>query len=220
MKRRTYIASALATVTAIAGCGSPGAGVEETETEPGVDGEQTESPIPTETETDTPTETEAGTPTETEAGTESPTMTEAGTESPTGTATGGATTTVQMVTDGDEFIFDPIGVAIEPGTTVEWVLESGSHSSTAYEDRIPDGAEAWDSGTLSETGASFSHTFETEGTYDYFCTPHKTLGMVGRLVVGEPGGPAEGSMPPDGEVPESQRIVDEGSVSYDDFAGG
>jgi len=55
------------------------------------------------------------------------------------------------------------------------------------------------------------HTFETAETYGYFCIPHKTLEMVGRVVVGEPGGPA------DGGVPESQRIVEEGAVSYEAF---
>jgi hypothetical protein len=83
----------------------------------------------------------------------------------------------------------------------------------------PDGAEAFDSRILSEQGATFEHTFETAGTYDYFCTLHKGLNMVGRIVVGEPGGPAGGSMPPDGEVPESQTIVDQGAVSYSDFSG-
>lgn len=71
-----------------------------------------------------------------------------------------------------------------------------SHSSTAYEKgngsatvtRIPGGAEAWDSGILNEQGATYEHTFETNGIYDYFCTPHKSLGMVARIVVGEPGG--------------------------------
>jgi hypothetical protein len=43
--------------------------------------------------------------------------------------------------------------------------------------------------------------------------------MVGRIVVGEPGGPAKGDMPPDGNVPESQTIVDQGAVSYSDFSG-
>lgn len=61
------------------------------------------------------------------------------------------------------------------------------------------------------------HTFETAETYGYFCIPHKTLEMVGRVVVGEPGGPAEGSVPADGGVPESQRIVEEGAVSYEAF---
>lgn len=132
-----------------------------------------------------------------------------------------------MVTDGGEYYFDPIGLFVEPGTTVTFENEGGSHSSVSYQDgvgqatttRIPDGAQSWESSILSESGATFEHTLETTGTYDYFCGPHKTLGMVGRIVVGEPGGPAEGSMPSDGDVPESQTIIDSGSVSYDEFSG-
>lgn len=139
---------------------------------------------------------------------------------------GGEPTTheVAMITEGSDFIFDPIGLHIQPGDTVTWVLESGTHTSTAYEDRIPEGAEAWDSGNMSQEGAEFSHTFEQEGTYDYYCTPHKQLGMIGRIVVGEPGGPAEEDTPPDtpptsGEFPSSDIIVDQGSLAFP-FTGG
>lgn len=132
-----------------------------------------------------------------------------------------------MVTEGSDYDFDPIGLLVESGESVTFEIDSGSHSATAYKKgtgqasvtRIPDGAETFDSGILSEQGATFEHTFETAGTYDYFCTPHKGLGMIVRIVVGESGGPAEGSMPPDGEVPESQTIVDQGAVSYSDFSG-
>lgn len=132
-----------------------------------------------------------------------------------------------MVTEGSTYYFDPIGLFVGSGETVTFVNESGSHSATAYEDgngqatvtRIPENAEAWDSGILSDQGATFEHTFETPGTYDYFCTPHKSLEMVGRIVVDEPGGPADGSMPPDGDVPEGQTIVDQGAVSFSEFNG-
>jgi len=137
-----------------------------------------------------------------------------------GVASGQEAPTVEMITDGSEYIFDPIGLHVEPGTTVTFEIASGSHSATAYEDRIPDGASPWDSGTLSESGATWEYTFEAEGTHDYYCIPHKTLGMIGRVVVGEPGGPAEGSMPPDGEVPESDVIVENGSVSWEAFQSG
>lgn len=30
-------------------------------------------------------------------------------------------------------------------------------------------------------------TFSVTGVYDYFCKPHEMAGMVGRIVVGEPG---------------------------------
>lgn len=145
-----------------------------------------------------------------------------GTEAPSN----GDTNTVLMVTDGSTYYFDPIGLFVESGETITFEIDSGSHSATAYKEgngpatvtRIPDGAEAWDSGTLSQQGATFEHTFETTGTHDYFCTPHKSLEMVGRIVVDEPGGPAEGSMPPDGTVPESQTIVDQEAVSYSTFS--
>lgn len=117
--------------------------------------------------------------------------------------------------------FEPIGLAVEPGTTVRFELESGSHSATAYEDRIPDGADAFDSGTISAGG--FEHTFEESGTYDYYCIPHQSMGMVGRIVVGGPGGPAEERPIPHGEVPDSETILDQGAVTAtgsDDGSGG
>ncbi|MFC7194636.1 plastocyanin/azurin family copper-binding protein [Halosimplex aquaticum] len=132
-----------------------------------------------------------------------------------------------MVTDGSDYYFTPVGLYVEPGETITWVNESGDHSSTAYAEsldaasvtRIPEGAEAWNSGILSESGASFEHTFQETGTYDYFCIPHAALGMVGRLVVGEPGGPATEGQPPNGELPSSEAIVDRGAISHDEFTG-
>lgn len=132
---------------------------------------------------------------------------------------------VLMVTEGSQYYFDPIGLLVEQGDSVTFQIKRGNHSATAYQEghgpasvtRIPDAAEEFDSGTLSEQGATFEHTFETVGTFDYYCLPHKSLGMVDRIVVGEPGGPAEGSMPPDGTVPKSETIVEKGAVSYSDF---
>lgn len=156
-----------------------------------------------------------------------PTTTE--TQEPT-TGSGGSkseSNTVMMVTEGGSYYFDPIGLFVESGDTVTFEIKSGNHSATAYKKgnslasvtRIPDGAESFNSEVLSGQGTTYEHTFETTGTYDYFCIPHKSLGMVGRIVVGEPGGPAEGSMPPDGKVPKSQTIVNQGSVSYSEFSG-
>jgi len=51
---------------------------------------------------------------------------------------------------------------------------------------VPDGAASWDSGLLSEAGATFEHLSETEGVYHYYCTPHETVGMIGSIIVGEP----------------------------------
>lgn len=198
MRRRTFLraasASAAGGLTGLAGCAAP---------------------IGSQTTTD---------------GVEADGTTEAaeGDDGTTTTQQGGAAgpQNVRMVTEGSEYYFDPVGLFVEPGTTVNWVNEAGSHSSTAYAEgnggaevtRIPSDAEPWDSGILTEEGASFSYTFEVPGTYDYFCLPHKTLGMVARIVCGEPGD-VEGD-PPDGPVPSEQAIVQQGSISWQEFSTG
>lgn len=133
-----------------------------------------------------------------------------------GTAVAQDEPTVGMHTESGNYFFDPIGLHVQPGTTVTFENVSGAHNVVSYDDRIPDGADGFET-TIGETAAV---TFEAAGTYDYYCQPHKSFGMVGRVVVGEPGGAAEGSMPPDGEVPDSQTIVDEGAVSIDEFGSG
>jgi uncharacterized membrane protein len=114
--------------------------------------------------------------------------------------------------------FDPAGLYVEPGTTVRFELVAGAHSATAYPDRIPPAAEPFDSGVISQ--GSFEYTFEAPGTYDYYCIPHKSVGMVGRIVVGSPGGPAAESPNPDGDVPDSETIVGRGTVAQGGGSGG
>lgn len=98
---------------------------------------------------------------------------------------------VRMVTEGSEFYFDPVGLRIEPGTTVRFVNDSGQHGTASYSpdndkpQRIPDEAEGWSSPIFTEEGETFEVTFEEEGVYDYYCPPHEALGMVGRIVVGD-----------------------------------
>ncbi|WP_419181068.1 plastocyanin/azurin family copper-binding protein [Haloarcula rara] len=102
------------------------------------------------------------------------------------------TAEVAMLTADDGQHFEPHVVRVNIGGTVTFVNESGSHSTAAYHpdndqpQLVPDGAQAWDSGLLSETGATFEHTFETEGVYHYYCAPHEALGMIGSVIVGEP----------------------------------
>ena len=78
--------------------------------------------------------------------------------------------------------------------------ESNVHTPTAYHPandghalRIPKAAEPWDSGYLVEPGDRFEVTLTVPGVYDYFCAPHEAAGMVGRIIVGRPGGP--GTLP-------------------------
>jgi len=127
--------------------------------------------------------------------------------------------------DGARVGFDPIGLKVAPGTVVRWVVEANLHTTTAYHPangghplRIPQPAEPWDSDYLVEPGQRFEVVLTAEGVYDYFCTPHEMAGMVGRIIVGRPGGP--GTRPPGDELPPAaraalpsiERIMAEGSV--------
>lgn len=119
---------------------------------------------------------------------------------------------VGLRTSGGNFRFDPVGLRIEPGTSVTWLNMGDFHSSTAFHPdhshllggdvplRIPEGAEPWHSGMLGLTdGTQFEHTFSVEGVYDYFCQPHYLFGMVGRIIVGaEGGGQVPVARPPSG----------------------
>jgi plastocyanin len=97
--------------------------------------------------------------------------------------------------DGSHVWFDPIGLHVKPGQTIRWInLDSGnSHTVTAYHPnnferpvRIPEGAQPWNSDYLLPN-ESFAVTLTVEGVYDFFCVPHEHAGMVGRIIVGQPG---------------------------------
>ncbi|WP_254820801.1 cupredoxin domain-containing protein [Haloglomus halophilum] len=139
-------------------------------------------------------------PTDTATGTPSPAASSGG---PPGADVLGSEGSLQSsatvragVLDSDQgagkFVFTPSVVFVEQGATVTWEIEGASHSVTAYAEgndrphRIPDGADAWDSG-LKEGGTTWERTFETTGVHNYFCKPHEGLGMVGIVVVGEVG---------------------------------
>src|ERR1700716_2758729 len=95
------------------------------------------------------------------------------------TVASGATVTV-TVGDGG-FIFTPSSVTIQPGDTVQWTWSSSGHSSTSGNPGSPNGL--WDSGILNQ-GATFSHTFNTVGSFPYYCTPHGSCcGMTGTVTV-------------------------------------
>jgi plastocyanin len=112
--------------------------------------------------------------------------------------------TIGLRSLGGAFRFDPPGLLIQPGDTVTWLNMGDFHTVTAFHPdnaslvsapvplRMPKGAESFHSGMLGLTaGSVFEHRFPIEGVYDYFCQPHYSFGMVGRIVVGGPrGGPA------------------------------
>ncbi|UIP00850.1 plastocyanin/azurin family copper-binding protein [Halobaculum sp. CBA1158] len=82
---------------------------------------------------------------------------------------------------GGGLAFTPTEAWIDTGTTVvfEWV--SDGHN-VLFDDNPGDvsGHEP-----LEDTDFSFEVTFESGGVYTYYCDPHRSLGMLGAIAVGE-----------------------------------
>ena len=91
--------------------------------------------------------------------------------------TGESSVTAMVGTD-DGFAYDPPAIRIDVGTTVvwEWTGDGGAH------DVIEDDG-AFESELLTAEGATFEHTFDAEGVYKYYCSPHIAMGMKGAVVV-------------------------------------
>lgn len=111
--------------------------------------------------------------------------------------------------------FEPSTVRVRPGGTVRWRHEGRRlQTVTAYEDRIPPGADYFASGGTArevgarilyplvgslDTGDRYHHTFDTPGEYAYFSIPSEGNGMTGRVVV-EEGAGSEERPPVDGQA--------------------
>ena len=74
--------------------------------------------------------------------------------------------------------FDPNPVTIVMGGTVTWEnVDNAAHTVTSGSPADgPDGV--FDSSLIMAGGASFSHTFDAAGTYDYFCMVHPWMSGV------------------------------------------
>ncbi len=97
--------------------------------------------------------------------------------------------------EGAKVWFDPIGVLVEPETTIRWIIRENVHTTTAYHPennnhalRIPSKAKPWDSGYMVNPGDQFEVTLTIPGVYDYYCAPHEEAGMVGRIIVARTSG--------------------------------
>ncbi|WP_439026765.1 plastocyanin/azurin family copper-binding protein [Haloarchaeobius sp. DT45] len=109
------------------------------------------------------------------------------TETPTESEPSGDTgaATVKVGPDG-EYVYTPgteEPLTITTGTTVAFVWESNTHNIVV--DSQPEGANWEGHEPIENEGFTYEHTFETPGTYEYACEPHRTLGMVGTIVVEE-----------------------------------
>ena len=79
--------------------------------------------------------------------------------------------------DGNKMIYSQEVVKIEIGDTVTWLPSSKGHNVEMISS--PNKMKF-----KSKNGKEARITFETPGIYYYLCTPHKGMGMIGLIVVG------------------------------------
>ena len=92
---------------------------------------------------------------------------------------------VKMLNKGTAgvMVFEPALVKIQPGDTVKFLASDKGHNVETVEAMLPEGAKPF-TGKINEEVAV---TFDKAGVYGYKCKPHYGMGMVGMIVVGEPG---------------------------------
>lgn len=76
-----------------------------------------------------------------------------------------------------------VDLTIDSGDTVIWTWTSPNH--TVENDPSGSSVETFNSGLLTPTGSTFSHTFTVVGTNDYFCGIHGAASMSGTITVEE-----------------------------------
>ncbi len=81
----------------------------------------------------------------------------------------------------ERMVFFPAVIRANPGDTIKFVAVDKGHNTEANMDMLPSGAEGW----KSKIGEDFEVTVGTDGTYGFHCTPHRSVGMVGLILVGD-----------------------------------
>ena len=80
--------------------------------------------------------------------------------------------------DGNKMVFSEQVARINVGDTITWLPTSKGHNVEMI-------AAPMKIKFKSKPNKETSMTFETPGIYYYWCTPHKGMGMIGLVVVGD-----------------------------------
>ena len=94
-----------------------------------------------------------------------------------------ADTTVEMLNkrdDGAKMVYSQDITRIDVNDTITWVPTSKGHNVEFIA-----GPDGWDAPRKSKNNKEVAITFDTPGVYVYQCSPHKSMGMIGIVVVGD-----------------------------------
>ena len=82
--------------------------------------------------------------------------------------------------DGAKMVYSQDIATIDVGDTITWLPTQKGHNVEFIA-----GPDGWEAPKKSKLGKEYAYTFDTPGVYLYQCTPHKSMGMIALVVVGE-----------------------------------
>tara|TARA_B110000196_G_C20653249_1_gene434041 strand:- start:77 stop:529 length:453 start_codon:yes stop_codon:yes gene_type:complete len=90
--------------------------------------------------------------------------------------------TVEMLNklEKENMVFSSKIVKVDIGDTVFWKSTKAGHNVEFIKGGVPVGVDKFRSKLSKDT----EYKFEIPGIYAYWCTPHKGMGMIGFVVVG------------------------------------
>jgi pseudoazurin len=80
----------------------------------------------------------------------------------------------------ENMVFSEKIVNVEIGDTVFWKATKSGHNVEFIKGGVPAGVDKFRSKLSKDT----EYKFEIPGIYAYWCTPHKSMGMIGFVIVG------------------------------------
>ena len=94
-----------------------------------------------------------------------------------------ANETIEMLNkQGNEsMVFSKKIVRVSVGDTVFWKATDPGHNVEFIKGGVPEGVDKF----KTKFNKDAEYTFKIPGIYAYWCTPHKSMGMIGFVVVGD-----------------------------------
>ena len=80
----------------------------------------------------------------------------------------------------ESMVFSKKIVRVDIGDTVYWKSTNPGHNVEFIKGGVPEGVEKF----KTKFSKDAQYTFKVPGIYAYWCTPHKSMGMIGFVVVG------------------------------------
>ena len=80
----------------------------------------------------------------------------------------------------ESMVYSEKVVRVEVGDTVFWKATTKGHNVEFIKGGVPTGVEKF----KSKFNQDAQYKFNVPGIYAYWCTPHKSMGMIGFVVVG------------------------------------